>query len=108
MNKTRPKTILIRLSQEEYHLIKTQIKDSGMTQQDWILSKLLVSEQSDITGDITVNADGASPKQTKNGDEKICPQCGRPLIPKNGRRGKFWGCSNFPNCRYTEDWKQGD
>ena len=23
---------------------------------------------------------------------------------KNGRRGKFWGCTNFPRCHHTEDW----
>lgn len=23
---------------------------------------------------------------------------------KNGRRGKFWGCTNYPRCHHTEDW----
>ncbi len=31
-----------------------------------------------------------------------CPQCGRPLIYRDGRFGRFIGCSNFPTCRYTE------
>lgn len=36
---------------------------------------------------------------------KICPQCGGSLIIRTATRGKnigskFWGCSNFPKCRY--------
>ena len=31
----------------------------------------------------------------------ICPKCGSNLIMKNGKYGKFIGCSNYPHCRYT-------
>ncbi len=31
----------------------------------------------------------------------LCPQCGEPLVFRQGRRGKFIGCSGWPNCRYT-------
>ncbi|MEA3403572.1 MAG: type I DNA topoisomerase [Armatimonadota bacterium] len=34
-----------------------------------------------------------------------CPECGGTLILREGRRGKFLGCSNFPKCRYTRDYK---
>ena len=33
-----------------------------------------------------------------------CPECGKPLIIRFGRFGKFIGCSAFPACRYTEPW----
>jgi DNA topoisomerase-1 len=33
---------------------------------------------------------------------ELCPQCGHPLIYKYGRYGKFIGCSNFPECRYSQ------
>ncbi|HQA08166.1 MAG TPA: type I DNA topoisomerase [Syntrophomonadaceae bacterium] len=33
---------------------------------------------------------------------KDCPQCGRPLLIKYGRFGKFLACSGFPECRHTE------
>ncbi len=33
-----------------------------------------------------------------------CPQCGGELVVRWGRYGKFIGCSNFPECRYTEPW----
>lgn len=31
-----------------------------------------------------------------------CPECGKPLVYKHGRNGKFIGCSGFPDCRHTE------
>ncbi len=32
---------------------------------------------------------------------ELCPRCGHPLLYKYGRFGKFIGCSNFPECRYS-------
>jgi DNA topoisomerase-1 len=32
---------------------------------------------------------------------ELCPQCGEPLLFRQGRHGKFIGCSGFPDCRYT-------
>ena len=31
----------------------------------------------------------------------ICPECGSRLIERNGRNGRFMGCSGYPRCRYT-------
>lgn len=33
----------------------------------------------------------------------ICPKCGGELVKKNGKYGKFIGCSNFPKCKYTRN-----
>ncbi|MDD5144510.1 MAG: topoisomerase DNA-binding C4 zinc finger domain-containing protein, partial [Candidatus Pacebacteria bacterium] len=33
---------------------------------------------------------------------KTCPKCGSPLIVRLGRFGKFYACSGFPKCKYTE------
>ncbi len=33
---------------------------------------------------------------------RLCPECGKELIIRFGRHGKFIGCSGFPDCRYTE------
>ena len=33
-------------------------------------------------------------------DEK-CPECGKPLVLKNGRFGQFKACTGFPDCKYT-------
>jgi DNA topoisomerase-1 len=31
-----------------------------------------------------------------------CPLCGNDLVYREGRYGRFIGCSNFPKCRHTE------
>ena len=31
----------------------------------------------------------------------ICPKCGGHLIKRNGKYGTFYGCSNYPKCRFT-------
>ena len=31
----------------------------------------------------------------------ICPKCGGTLIMRNGKYGSFYGCSNYPRCRFT-------
>ncbi|MBI5952733.1 MAG: type I DNA topoisomerase [Chloroflexi bacterium] len=44
---------------------------------------------------------------TKSEPEPIgrnCPECGRELVIRYGRFGKFISCSGFPECRYTEPW----
>ncbi|HOW34944.1 MAG TPA: type I DNA topoisomerase [Candidatus Omnitrophota bacterium] len=39
--------------------------------------------------------------------DKICPQCGKPLAIKWGRRGKFLSCSAFPACKYAQSFLTG-
>ena len=36
----------------------------------------------------------------KTGED--CPECGHPLVIRNGRYGEFVACSNFPKCRYIK------
>jgi DNA topoisomerase-1 len=33
--------------------------------------------------------------------EEICPKCGRPMVVKVGRFGKFLACSGYPDCKTT-------
>jgi DNA topoisomerase-1 len=37
--------------------------------------------------------------------DKLCPKCNFPLIERLGRFGKFYACSKFPECKYTESIK---
>lgn len=34
--------------------------------------------------------------------DEFCPVCGKNLVIKNGRNGKFIGCMGFPDCKYTK------
>lgn len=35
-------------------------------------------------------------------DEK-CPECGKPLVTKLGKRGSFVACTGYPDCSYTRN-----
>ena len=43
--------------------------------------------------------------RTYNPNIKYCPKCKAPLRVVNGKYGKFYGCSNYPRCEYSEKIK---
>ena len=50
VNRTRPKQIVIRMSEEEYQTIKKKVEKSGMKQQEYLIKA--------ITGKTILNTDG--------------------------------------------------
>jgi DNA topoisomerase I len=40
-------------------------------------------------------------REVLDADEEPCPECGRPLVVRWNRYGRFLGCSGYPECRYT-------
>ena len=47
-------------------------------------------------------------EKVKIADEETgdpCPDCGKPLVVKTGRFGKFVACSGYPECRHTESFQ---
>lgn len=36
--------------------------------------------------------------------QEKCPKCGKPLVIKLGRFGKFMACSGFPDCKFTKPY----
>jgi DNA topoisomerase-1 len=54
---------------------------------------------------VTVARAQAEMPVTKTGPEPIgraCPDCGKDLVLRYGRYGKFIACAGFPECRHTE------
>jgi len=43
---------------------------------------------------------------TEKPTEKKCPKCSAPLLIRLGKFGRFYACSKFPKCRYTESLKE--
>jgi DNA topoisomerase-1 len=37
--------------------------------------------------------------------DEACPECGKPLAIRLGKRGNFIGCTAYPECKYTRDLK---
>ncbi|OGE20309.1 DNA topoisomerase I [Candidatus Daviesbacteria bacterium RIFCSPHIGHO2_12_FULL_43_11] len=50
----------------------------------------------------TVEKKAARVKIATEETDKICPDCGKPLIIRFGKFGKFLACSGFPDCKHTE------
>lgn len=38
---------------------------------------------------------------TQEAMDEACPKCGKPLATRLGRRGRFVGCTGYPECDYT-------
>lgn len=34
--------------------------------------------------------------------DETCPNCGRPMVIKSGRRGRFMACSGYPECKTSK------
>jgi DNA topoisomerase-1 len=37
--------------------------------------------------------------------DEVCPKCGKPMVVKFGRFGKFLACSGYPECKYTKSFQ---
>ncbi len=40
--------------------------------------------------------------------DRNCPECGSPLVKKFSRNGWFISCSTYPDCKYSENFPNGD
>ena len=40
--------------------------------------------------------------------DKICDQCGQPMVMKRGRYGNFLACSGYPTCKSTQSLANGN
>ena len=47
------------------------------------------------------NKDDAEKQQHIINIQNKCPFCGGELTLRNGKYGRFWGCSNYPKCKVT-------
>lgn len=51
------------------------------------------------------NKDDAEKKQHIENIQSRCPFCGSELVLRNGKYGRFWGCSTYPKCKFTRPEK---
>ena len=52
------------------------------------------------------NGAATQPPEPELTDE-ICDKCGKPMVIKNGRSGRFLACTGYPECRGTKPFKVG-
>ena len=73
---------------EDFSKIKNTIEQNNITDKE-----IRKSHIKNIKNTVKENND-----KEKN---MICPKCGGNLVERKGKYGKFIGCSDFPNCKYT-------
>ena len=68
----------------------------SIEEMDYIYNKLL-----NAASDISNKEHIKNLRQTQfELQEGICPRCGGQLVERNGKYGKFIGCSNYPKCTF--------
>ncbi len=60
---------------------------------------LLLQQQNEVT--LTEHVDDIR-KRKADIALGICPRCGKQLVVRQGKNGKFYGCSGYPNCKFTK------
>ena len=47
-------------------------------------------------------------KQEETPTDLVCEKCGKPMVIKWGKNGRFLACTNYPACKNTMNFKQGE
>ena len=69
-------------------------------EEEWVpLLKFFWKPFKKLVDDVEQNV--ARKDVTQEAMDEACPKCGKPLAIRLGRRGRFVGCTGFPDCDYT-------
>lgn len=68
---------------------------------DSLLKQMIITKK-DIHKAHKRNVKGSIKRSKTNIRSQICPKCGGKLLIRAGKYGGFYGCSNYPYCRYTQ------
>lgn len=72
----------------------------GEGQQDWL--DYLKNYYSYLERDLNQAMKSEGVKRKGIPVEDVCPECGRQLVIKEGRYGRFKACSGYPECKHRE------
>lgn len=79
---------------------RVYLSDSEVSE---VVSRLIRKNVRDIVDNKTHvrNIKAKKKEYNKKLDSGICPRCGGTLIKREGKFGEFYGCSNYPKCKFT-------
>ena len=63
--------------------------------------KILDAFYKDFAPTVSNAFDNMEKKEDEQTGE-VCPNCGKPMVIKNGKFGKFEACSGYPECKYIK------
>lgn len=71
---------------------------------DWIVTTIYASCSMAEKEDLKQHKRHVRNQQRRSSQmiqQGICPKCGGRLISRQGKYGQFYGCSNYPSCKFT-------
>ena len=95
------------------------VRNYSILEKIYSYKKEIISNVDDIYNEILANnitdkrirkehIESIKNKYVDDKDISTCPKCGAILKERTGKYGKFLGCSNYPNCKYTRDIKKNE
>lgn len=85
-------------------LMEEELDRISEGERDWLES--LRRYNSLLNQDLTKANEAKSIKAEGIPIEENCPRCGRPLVIRDGRYGRFKACSGYPACTYKEGMRK--
>ncbi|MFC1948704.1 type I DNA topoisomerase [Chloroflexota bacterium] len=84
--------------------MEDELDDIADNKRDWVgvVRDFYTPFEADLTKATELMERVKLPEQVT---EEICPDCGKPLVIKTGRFGKFLACSGFPDCKFTKSYQ---
>lgn len=87
--------------------IEKQLDRIEQAETDW--RQVLKKFYDQFQGDLELAEDNMVTEKEKEPDEEVfCEECGEPMVIRWTKDGKFLGCSNFPECKYTESMEDDE
>ncbi len=84
--------------------MENELDDIASNERKWpdVIQDFYVPFEKDLISAIKT-AEKVKLTEEPTGD--ACPKCGKPLIVKTGRFGKFVACSGYPACKFTQSFQ---
>lgn len=76
------------LTVDQMHAVARRLKEANL-------------EGSEVRKDHRTLVRGRVDEHRRKEQDRTCPKCGGRLVPRSGPYGHFFGCSNYPRCKYT-------
>ena len=81
--------------------LESSLDEIAENNKEWV--PLLKSFWDDFNKTIIEKSNIDRAEITQEAINEDCPKCSKPLFSRLGRRGKFIGCSGYPDCDYTRN-----
>jgi DNA topoisomerase-1 len=81
--------------------LEDKLDDIASGQRDWI--PVLSAFWTDFEKQVEEKKGLSRKDVTQEAMDEACPKCSNPLVTRLGRRGRFVGCSTYPECDYTRN-----